>query len=343
MFDEFLAKATELWSAETPFVVAIVISYEPPVSGKPGDKAIIQPDGSVWGWIGGGCVQPLIVREAVKAIEEKTPRVVKITPLPVSGTEPGIVSYTMSCHGGGGLVVYIEPVLPKSRILIFGSSPVAQSLSKLSKETGYAVSVVASEASREKFSAMDFIGRESDLSKVGSRRAQYVVVATQGEEDEEALQAALRMDVSYISFVASQAKWRKIMNRLEEKGVPKSMLSRVKAPAGLNIGTSSPAEIAVSILAEIIQAKKFGPACGEHDRGIEENAPSRTATDPVCGMAVDMDDLGDTSEYNGKQFYFCCSACKQSFDRQPQRYTSVIVEKTVSNDREPDNVSSHSR
>jgi xanthine dehydrogenase accessory factor len=343
MFDEFLTKATELWSAETPFVVAIVISYEPPVSGRPGDKAIIQPDGSVWGWIGGGCVQPLIVREAVKAIEETTPRIVRITPLAVPGTEPGIVTYTMSCHGGGGLVVYIEPVLPKSRVLVFGSSPVAQSLSKLCKETGYAVSVVAPEASREKFPEMDFIAREGNLTKLRSTRAKYVVVATQGEYDEEALQEALRTSASYISFVASQAKSRKIMNQLAEQGVPISELSRVKAPAGLNIGTSSPAEIAVSILAEIILTKKVGSRHGEGDPRTEESAPLRAAIDPVCGMTVDVDEPGDTSEYNGKLFYFCCSACKQSFDRQPKRYAGSILERVVSQDREPKNAPSHSR
>ena len=343
MFDEFLTKATELWSAESPFVVAIVISYEAPVSAKPGDKAIIQPDGSVWGWIGGGCVQPLIVREAVKAIEETTPRIVRITPLAVPGTEPGIVSYKMSCHGGGGLVVYIEPVLPKARILIFGSSPVAQSLSKLCKETGYTVSVVAPEASREKFPEMNFIARERDLTELGSTGAKYVVVATQGEHDEEALQEALRTNASYISFVASRAKSRQIMNHLAEKGLPVSVLSRVKAPAGLNIGTTSAAEIAVSILAEIIQTKNVGSGHGEHDQRTGKGTPLRTAIDPVCGMTIDVDEPGATSEHNGKLFYFCCSSCKESFETQPERYVGSIFERVVSQDREPVNVPPHSR
>jgi xanthine dehydrogenase accessory factor len=324
MFDEFLSKAQELWSAESPFAVAIVVSYEPPVSGKPGDKAIIQTDGTVWGWVGGGCVQPLIIREAVKAIEEKTPRIVRISPSDAPGGEPGMVTYTMSCHGGGALVVYVEPVLPKSRVLIFGGSPVAQNLSRLAKTTGYAVTVVAPEASRENFPEVDFIGREGDKSKLANKGINYVVVATQGEQDEEALEDALRTTASYIAFVASQAKWRKIMSRLTEKGLPASVLSQVKAPAGLNIGTLSPAEIAVSILAEIIQARKAGSAQGERGPGVDR-VSLQTATDPVCGMTVDVGRPGGRSEYNGKSFYFCCASCKQSFDKQPEKYAGLTI------------------
>jgi xanthine dehydrogenase accessory factor len=325
MFDEFLYKAQELWAAESPFAVAIVVSYEPPVSGKPGDKAIIQPDGSIWGWVGGGCVQPLIIREAVKAIEEKTPRIVRISPSAAPGGEPGTVTYAMSCHGGGALVVYVEPVLPKLRVLIFGNSPVAQGLSKLAKATGYAVTVVAPKAGRENFPEVDFIGREGDIGRLMNKGLNYVVVATQGEQDEEALEDALRTNASYISFVASQAKWRKIMSRLAERGLPASILSRVKAPAGLNIGTLSPAEIAVSILAEIIQARKAAPAQGERGPGVDEGVALQTATDPVCGMTVDLAEPGGRSEYNGKSFYFCCAGCKQSFDRQPETYAGVIL------------------
>ena len=258
MFDEFLSKASELRSGDSPFAVAIVVKDVPPVSGKPGDKAIIQSDGQVWGWIGGGCVQPLVIREALNAIEEGSPRLVRIAPAAVSEPESGIVNYSMNCHGGGALEVYIEPVLPKARILIFGRSAVAQSLSKLGKTIGYAVSVVAPAASRENFPDADFIGMEVLPIQIQKSSETYIVVATQGEHDEEALEHALRTNARYISFVASHAKARKIFGFLAEKGVPPEMLGRIKAPAGLHIGTSSAQEIAVSILAEIIQVKKGG-------------------------------------------------------------------------------------
>src|SRR5271165_4814740 len=100
MFDAFLSKATALRSAECPFAVAVVVRGQAPVSGKPGDKAIIQPDGSVWGWIGGGCVQPVVIQEAQKAIEDGSPRLIRIAPSRGSESEEGIMNYTMTCHGG---------------------------------------------------------------------------------------------------------------------------------------------------------------------------------------------------------------------------------------------------
>jgi len=133
------------------------------------------------------------------------------------------------------------------------------------------------------------------------------------------------------------------MKHLAEKGLPMSVLSRVKAPAGLKIGTSSAAEIAVSILAEIIQTKRVGSGHGEHDQRTGKGTPLRTAIDPVCGMTVDLDEPGATYEHNGKLIYFCCSGCKESFETQPDRYVCSIFERGVSQDREAVNVPPHSR
>ncbi len=322
MFDEFLRKASELRSAEAPFAIAIVVKYEPPVSGKPGDKAIIQSDGSVWGWIGGGCVQPLVIREALNAIEEGRPRLVRIAPSADSEPDARMVNYSMSCHGGGALDVYIEPVLPRSRILIFGRSLAAQSLSKLGIAVGYAISVVAPEASRDNFPEADFIGTDVMPDQIKNASETYIVVATQGEHDEEALERALRTNARYISFIASQAKAQKIIGFLAEKGVSPEMLSKIKAPAGLHIGTSSSQEIAISILAEIIQMKK-GDATQIARHPVSEPGPvSKVTTDPVCGMTVDAGESNHQSEYQGRFFYFCCAGCKQTFDKQPGTYAA---------------------
>jgi xanthine dehydrogenase accessory factor len=320
MFDEFLRKASELRARDCPFAVAIVVKYEPPVSGRPGDKAIIQSDGKVWGWIGGGCVQPLVVREALQAMQAGSPRIVRIAPSAESEPAAGMVNYAMSCHGGGALEVYIEPVLPKSRILIFGRSLAAQGLSKLGKAVGYGISVVAPGVSRELFPDADLIAEEVTLGQMVNGSDTYIVVATQGEHDEEALEQALRTNARYISFIASHAKARKIIDFLAEKGVPPEMLARIKAPAGLAIGTSSSSEIAVSIIAEIIQAKK-----GTRPGLVrpEESSPkisSEQATDPVCGMRVEASESTYRSEYEGRLFHFCCAGCQQTFDRQPERY-----------------------
>ena len=320
MFDQFLSIAGELLSAESPFAVAIVIRHEPPVSGKPGDKAIIRSDGQVWGWIGGGCVQPLVIREALNAMEEGSPRLVRISPSAESDPEIGTVHYPMSCHGGGALEVYIEPVLPKPRILIFGRSPAAQSLAKLGKAVGYGIGVVAPKASQENFPDADFIGKEFLPSQIKNASETYIVVATQGEHDEEALEQALSTNARYISFIASSAKAQKIIGFLAERGIPQEMLRRIKAPAGLQIGTSSSQEIAVSILAEIIQVKKSRPPQVTRQEAPDLNTPPEITIDPVCGMTVDPAESTLKSDYKGRLFHFCCSGCQQTFEREPEKY-----------------------
>src|SRR5208282_1342812 len=139
MFDQFLSKAEELLAKNQPFVVAVVVRYQAPISGKPGNKAIIFPDGRMWGWIGGGCTQPVVVKEALQALADGQPRLIRISPS--SSPEEGIVDYAMTCHSGGTLDIFIEPVLPKPHVLILGRSPVAVALAKLAAATNYAVTV----------------------------------------------------------------------------------------------------------------------------------------------------------------------------------------------------------
>jgi xanthine dehydrogenase accessory factor len=325
MFDEFLSKVAALSAAECPFAVAVVVRYQPPVSGKPGDKAIIQPDGSVWGWIGGGCVQPLVIQEAISAIEDGSPRLIRIAPSLSSESEEGVVNYSMTCHGGGALDVYIEPVLPKPQILILGRSLAAETLSKLGKTIGYRISVVAPGANRESFPDADLISGRLDLSEVKISRETYVVVSTQGEHDEEALEQSLRSNAPYISFIASEFKARKVFELLAAKGFDAASLSRIRAPAGLPIGSSSPGEIAVSILAEIIQVRKSNVAAVVTQQAPDDIAASVMTKDPVCGMTVKKGATSYVSEYHGKTFYFCCAGCKHAFEMQPEAYAGLEV------------------
>src|SRR5271167_3379171 len=139
MLDEFLSKAGELLARDESFAVAIVVRYQAPISGKPGNKAIIFADGKMWGWIGGGCTQPVVVKEALQALGDGQPRLIRISPS--SSPEEGIVDYAMTCHSGGTLDIFIEPVLPKPHILILGRSPVARTLARLAKAINYSVSV----------------------------------------------------------------------------------------------------------------------------------------------------------------------------------------------------------
>ena len=325
MFDEFLSRAAGLRSQERPFATAVVVRCQPPVSGKPGDKAIIEGDGNIWGWIGGGCVQPLVVREALKAIADGKPRLVRVTPSPTAEPEEGTVSYTMTCHGGGALDIYIEPVLAKPQILIFGRSAVAKALSSLGKSIGYRIMVIAAGAGPETFPEADAISRELDLTRVELGPDTYIVVSTQGEQDEEALEQACRTEVAYISFVASDAKSHKIFESLAGKGTPPERLRRIRAPAGLRLGGLSPQEIALSILAEIVQVRKTEPPRSELNKPSERKQTRPEAIDPVCGMSVEPGISEYVSEYRGETYYFCCAGCQQEFDLHPGNHLAIAV------------------
>ena len=316
MFDQFLSKASELLANHESFAIAVVVRYEAPISGKPGNKAIIFADGKIWGWIGGGCAQPVVVKEALKALRDGQPRLIRISPS--SPPEQGIVDYTMTCHSGGTLDIYIEPVLPKPHILILGRSPVAVALARLSKAINYAVSIAAPQAERERFPDCDHVQADLDLSQIKITPQTFVVVSTQGQHDEEALENALGSEASYVAFVASKVKAAKILDYLKERGLSSTRLGQLKAPAGLDIHASSPEEIAVSILAEIIQENRSGMATQK--REVERAVARQEAKDPICGMMVDIGEARHKSEFRGNAFYFCCAGCKQKFDKQPEQY-----------------------
>lgn len=315
MYDEFLTKAATVHSQGRPFAVATVVRHQSPVSSKAGDKAIIQADGTIWGWVGGGCVQPLVVREALRAIEEGRSRLIRIAPS--DQPEEGMVSYRMTCQGGGALDIFIEPVLAKPQVLIVGRSLVARTLSKLGKAVNYAITVIDPGADRESFPDADLIRQELDFSQVKLAPESYIVVSTQGEGDEEALEGALRTGNPHVAFVASRAKARKILDALGRKGVPAELLSRVRAPAGLDFGTLSPEEIAVSILVEIIQIRKSKASLAGKEE-IPLGASVSETRDPVCGMVVEAKKY--RSEYRENVFYFCCASCKETFDQRPEKY-----------------------
>jgi xanthine dehydrogenase accessory factor len=323
MFDEFLKKADELVMIGESFAIATVVRFEAPISGKPGDKAIIFADGEVWGWIGGGCAKPAVVKEALKALKDGRPRLVRISPSSSEGE--GIVAYNMTCHSGGTLDVYIEPVLPKPHILIMGRSPVGQTLARLGKAISYIVSVAAPDASQESYPGADRVRADLNLSELKIGPQTFIVVSTQGECDEEALENALRTDASYVAFVASKVKAAKVLQYLGERGISGERLRQVKAPAGINIGAGSPEEIAVSILAEIVQLNRS--RITTHADASEAPAEKHEARDPICGMTIDTRAAKHQSDVDGQYFYFCCAGCKQTFERQPDKYVLATSHK----------------
>lgn len=278
----------ELRAREEAFVVATVVAYKSPQSAKPGSKAIIKADGEMIGWVGGGCVQPIVLREAKQVLQTGKPKLLTISPDEPRDDWKGVGSYRMSCEGGGSLEIYLEPVLPKPQLLIVGRSPVAQTLAHLGDILDFKVIVA-----------------EPGVVRSHIDEKSFVVVATMGSGDEEGLLAVIGTRPRYLGLVASRKKAQALFEYARESGAGDEDIAAFKCPAGMELGSETMAEIALSIAAEIVRVRRTDSA---------EPVSVRVAKDPICGMTVDVENAKYTSVVNNETIYFCCLRCKETFD-----------------------------
>src|SRR5215475_5176916 len=330
VWNDILDQAGRLRAEGEPFVIATVVAYKSPQSAKPGSKAIIRTDGSISGWIGGGCVQPIVVREAQKALNTGKPKLVSISPEATHGDWKGVEAYLMACQGGGSLEIYLEPILPKPNLFIVGSSPVAQILAGLGRVLDFKVCVADAEATQDQFPEADVVLTDLKLlrSRIDSRS--YVVVATMGNGDEEGLEAVVGTQPRYLGLVASEEKARSLFQYIRDKGTPDEDIAGVKCPAGLELGAETLAEIALSVMAEITQLRRVVSeqplelvkiSEGSSLPVMRETAESPTETvDPVCGMTVATENSRYITVLEENTFYFCSLRCKVAFAQSPQQY-----------------------
>jgi xanthine dehydrogenase accessory factor len=323
----------QLTRAGEPFALATVVRVEKPISAKPGDKAIIQSDGTLHGWIGGGCSQAVIVREAQKALQAGQSRFLRLVGSGVpsgfsvgaelnsapSGRD-GIVELPITCHSGGTMEVFIESVLPQPQLILFGNSPVAISLAQLAHVLNFEIVVCEPTATREQFSNAAILSSELSLQSITIRPISFIVIATQGHDDETALEVAARSDVPYIAFVASKKKLASCVAYLRERGMSDEQLARIKAPAGLDIGAQTPDEIAVSILAELIQVRRQSSPRILRRPAAQDAQPVIEARDVVCGMMVEIATARHIAEFRGQTYYFCGAGCKAQFEKRPEKF-----------------------
>ena len=240
-----------------PYVVATVVRTEPPTSAKAGDRAVIDEDGVLSGWCGGGCAVPAVTRNAADAICDGQTRLIRIS-RDLDGLDPGVLGYPMTCQSGGTLDIFLEPVLPAVQLVVIGKTAIARALARLGGEVGYEVIVAAPGADRDQFpSACRWL---DDLDAVGalSPAPFAVIVATQGSGDARALQAALNAGAGYIGFIASRAKGARLKETLVKRGLDPAQVEAIDAPAGLDIGAATPVEVAVSLLAELVRRRRVG-------------------------------------------------------------------------------------
>ncbi len=311
--------AAQLRSDSKPFALATVVRAVRPTSGKPGYKAIVLATGQVVGWIGGSCSRSLVIEECLAALRDGRPRFLRFSAEggPLAGEE-GVIEHQMECQSGGSMDIYVEPNLPKPRILIVGDSPVAGALSALGRLLNYRVTVAAPQATQAAFPGADEV--VTDLTKLGDLATTdtYAVVATMQKYDAQALGALAPSPVAYVALVASRRRGAALLQDLQRRGIPAEALHRVRSPAGLDLAAETPAEIALSIMAEITQVRR---STGQKTHGVAVDLPrsKATAMDVVCGMEVEEDTLLQ-AVHDGKVYYFCSDSCRGRFLESPDAF-----------------------
>jgi xanthine dehydrogenase accessory factor len=291
---EVLVQAGRLAGEGKPYALATVVRVVRPASTRRGDRALVTPDGALAGWVGGACSEPIVVREALRALADGEPRLVRIGPADAGIQAPDDVVVAEShCASEGVVEVLIEPELPGPLLAVLGEGMAGRTLVQLARIVGWRVT-----------------------DELDPDTADAVVVATMGHGDEDALASALKAGVDYVALVASARRAAVVLDALRERGIAEEDLARVRSPAGRDLGPSTQEEIAVAVLAELVDwrhGRAASPA-GLASAGTEGSSTAPTeAVDPVCGMTVAVAGA-PTAVRDGVTWYFCSVGCRDHFE-----------------------------
>jgi xanthine dehydrogenase accessory factor len=322
---EILKQAGELERRGQEFALATVVWRQGPSSSQQGARAIITAEGELHGWIGGACAEPAVIREAQQVIAQSTPRLLLLgSPDQFGAAIPeGITVVPISCQSEGALEVYIEPVVPAPHLVIVGRSPMAHTLADLAAALNWRIDMVAGE----------------DFTAAAAHEQSMVIVATQGHGDEEAVEQAVAAHPAYLGLVGSRRRGAAVLGYLADRGLPADQLDRVHVPAGLDLGHTTHQEIAVAILAELVQLRASGALAGAAGAASARRTPaapasspappapagrteSAEAVDPVCGMTVAATAASHPLAHDGMTYYFCCTGCRRKFELDPAAYVT---------------------
>ncbi len=302
---DVLERASALAREGRSFALATVVWRQGPSSGQLAGRAIISASGEVEGWIGGACAEPAVIREARRVIATGEPALLLLgNREQFGGAVPeGMNVVPISCQSEGALEVFIEPVQPAPHLVVVGASPMAQTLTALATTLGWRAALIGG----------------PDFTSADAGPHSLVVIATQGHGDEEAVERAIAAHPAYLGLVASHRRGEAVLGYLRDRGVPPEAAGRVRAPAGLDLGHTSHTEIAVAILAELVQLR----ASGDLATGAGEVAAAPAeAVDPVCGMTVVAGPAGHPLVHAGVTYYFCRVGCRQEFEKNPSAYVN---------------------
>jgi xanthine dehydrogenase accessory factor len=277
-------RAEQLAQRGEPFSTATVVRVQRPTSAKPGNVALVLADGTIEGFVGGGCAEQSVREYALRALESGEPLLLRVVPFG-GDEERGVVTVQNPCLSGGMIEVFIEPTVPAPRVLVEGDTPIVHALLRIGPELGLdMLSVVGGE----------FEPQPRDLA---------LVVAGHGREELPALRKGLEAELPYVGLVASPRRGVGVLGELKSDGVQQVLLDRIDTPAGLDIAARTPEEIALSILAKIVEVRRA-------PRGTV------TAVDPICGMTVTVVPGTPSLEHEGETVYFCREGCKAAFELQ---------------------------
>jgi xanthine dehydrogenase accessory factor len=302
---DLFARADGLRTQRRPFVLATVVRAERPTSAKPGDRAIVLSDGTIEGFVGGACAESTVRAQSLVLLRTGESTLLRITP--AAGAEyPALDGMTVvdnPCLSGGTVDIFLEAVVPAPLVHVFGDTPIARALAEVAAAAGYAT------------------GRSHDSTAPIPPDAVAVIVASQGHGEESVLRAAVLANVPYVALVASRKRGAAV---LAEADLPADLAGRVRSPAGLDIGARRPGDVALSILAELVQVRAAEPPVAE-----VAGAPAArqlkvielaTAVDPVCGMSVAVSPTSLHLGRGGRTWYFCAAGCRAAFAADPARY-----------------------
>jgi xanthine dehydrogenase accessory factor len=300
-----LIEAGRLAADGKPYALATVVRVVRPASTRRGDRALVTPDGTLAGWVGGACSEPIVVREALRSLADGEPRLVHIGPAGSgAGAPDDVVVAESRCASEGVVEVLIEPELPGPLLAVLGEGVAGRTLSQLARIVGWRVA--------------------DQLDPDAAPDA--VVVATMGHGDEDALASALKAGVGYVGLVASARRAAVVLDALRAQGVADDDLARVRSPAGRDLGPSTQEEIAVAVLAELVDWRHGLAAdlaslgadavdvTGLAPAGAAAAPAPAEAVDPVCGMTVAVAGA-PTAVRDGVTWYFCSVGCRDHFER----------------------------
>jgi xanthine dehydrogenase accessory factor len=304
-----------------------------PSSGKVGDKALILETGEMIGWVGGGCVRGIVIKEALEVIRTKHYKRVRISPEGGTRETATYKEYVMSCQSKGTVEILIEPMVAQPEIIIAGKSNIARKLAALAIAADFRVSVLALDADSQMFPGVQRVYDKIDFSPFKNLSNSYIIVTTRGENDDLVVRKAMETRAGYVGFVASAKKAEDLRTKLLNEGLSEDDISRLRSPVGLDINAKLASEVAISILAEVIDDFRDGRV--SISKGKEEAQPEATTPvesvagdafaeeyyiNPVCQVPVSRKNPKHIIEYKGELVYFCCDGCKVSFEKNPAQY-----------------------